>query len=81
MSHDEGPLARGADSGDCVGGRVVGDLHTQVEVVDEEVDKEKVIYRVIRSITRSLWVTKDYESLNLITEVVGKVYRTEMHGQ
>ena len=31
-----------------------------------------------RSITRSLWVTKDYESLELNTEVVGKVYRTEM---
>ena len=31
-----------------------------------------------RSITRSLWVTKDYESLKLNTEVVGKVYRTEM---
>ena len=53
---------------------VVGDLHTQVEVVDEE----KVIYRGEKIYYEISVGNKDYESLKLNTEVVGKVYNTEM---
>ena len=46
--------------------------------VAKEVDEEKVIYRGEKIYYEVSVGNKDYESLKLNTEVVGKVYRTEM---
>ena len=46
--------------------------------VAKEVDEEKVIYRGEKIYYEVSVGNKDYESLKLNTEVVGKVYNTEM---
>ena len=50
----------------------------QQKVAKEKVDEENVIYRGEKIYYEVSVGNKDYESLKLNTEVVGKVYRTEM---
>ena len=50
----------------------------QQKVAKEKVDEEKVIYRGEKIYYEVSVGNKDYESLKLNTEVVGKDYRTEM---
>merc|ERR1719427_226386 len=50
----------------------------QQNVAKEKVDEEKVIYRGEKIYYEVSVGNKDYESLKLNTEVVGKIYRTEM---